>query len=148
MKVFIDTNVILDVLGQREPFFGDSARVWEFVEKGHIRGYLSATSLTDIFYILKKHLGQDGAHESLGKLMLVFGVVSVSEADIKRALKLGLRDFGDALQLTCARKVAIDFLITRNKQDYPKEAAEIITPGDFLLKCQQIDKTMPKRQDR
>jgi len=145
MKVFIDTNVILDVLAQREPFFRDSARVWKLVEKGYLKGYLSATSLTDIFFILKKHLGQDGAYENLGKLMLVFGVVSVAEADIKRARKLGLRDFEDALQLTCARKVAVDFLITRNKQDYPMEAAETITPTEFLIKCQQRDKTIPAK---
>jgi len=143
MKVFIDTNLVLDVLARREPFFEDSKRVWELIEKGHVTGYLSATSLTDIFYILKKHLGQDKAYVSLGKLMLVFRAVSVSEADIRKALKLGLADFEDALQLICSRKLGVDYLITRNKQDYPVDADEIITPADFLRKWRQMEHTGP-----
>lgn len=134
MKAFIDTNLVLDVLAKREPFFEDSKKVWELIEKEVFAGFVSATSLTDIFYILKKHLGREGAYENLEKLMLIFKTVPVSEADLRRALKLDLRDFEDAVQLVCAKKIAADYLITRNKQDYPKEAAEIITPADFLAK--------------
>ncbi len=136
MKVFIDTNLVLDVLAQREPFFDDSKRVWELIEKGEVTGYLSATSLTDIFYILKKHLGQDGAYASLGKLMLVFRAVTVSEADIRKALRLGLSDFEDAIQLVCSRKLGIEYLVSRNTKDYPPNASEVITPAEFLGKWQ------------
>ena len=136
MKVFIDTNLVLDVLAQREPFFDESKRVWELIEKGEVTGYLSATSLTDIFYILKKHLGQNGAYASLSKLMLVFRAVSVSEADVRKALRLGLSDFEDALQLVYSRKLNIDYLVTRNTKDYPPSADEVIAPAEFLGKWQ------------
>ena len=133
MKVFIDTNLVLDVLAERKPFYDTSKRIWELIEKGELTGYLSASSMTDIFYILKKHIELNRAYETVNKLMMVFSVVSVSEADIRKALNLGLKDFEDALQLVCARKIKADFLITRNKEDFQDRPDEkIVDPDEFL----------------
>ena len=134
MKVFIDTNVVLDVLAQREPFYETSARIWELTEKGELEGYLSATSITDIFYILKKHLGSDNAYDCLDKLLTVFDVASVTETDIRKALKIGLKDFEDSLQLACAEKISAEHLITRNKKDFIAETkVKILDPEEFLF---------------
>jgi len=134
MKVFIDTNVVLDVLAQRKPFYEASARVWELTEKGELDGYLSATSMTDIFYILKKHLGSDNAYDCIDKLLVVFSVASVTENDIRKALKIGLKDFEDSLQFTCAGKIGASHLITRNKKDFTAATnIKICDPEKFFL---------------
>ena len=134
MKVFIDTNMVLDVLAQREPFYATSARIWELIEKGELEGYLSAASITDLFYILKKQLGLNKAYDSLDKLLIVFEVASVTETDIRKALKIGLKDFEDSLQLACAEKIGAEHLITRNKKDFVIETkVKILDPKEFIL---------------
>jgi predicted nucleic acid-binding protein len=133
MKIFIDTNVVLDVLAQREPFYEASRGVWELVERGEAKGYLSAASITDVFYILRKHLGPQGAFDTVNKLLLVFSVASVSEKDIRMALMRGGRDFEDALQVVCAKRIQADYLITRNKEDFnDAEGIKIVAPEEFL----------------
>jgi predicted nucleic acid-binding protein len=133
MKIFIDTNVVLDVLARREPFYEASRGVWELVEKTEVRGYLSAASITDVFYILRKHLGPQGAYDTVSKLLLVFLVASVSEKDIRMALVLGGKDFEDALQVVCAKRIRADYLITRDKGDFAdSEGIKIVTPEEFL----------------
>ncbi len=76
-------------------------------EIGVLKGYLSATTVTDIFYILKKQLGIERAYDILDRLLMVFDIVSVSKVDLKKVLKLGLKDFEDALQLVCAQKITL-----------------------------------------
>jgi len=138
MKVFIDTNLVLDVLAKRKPFYEKSSRIWEMTEKGELQGYLSATSVTDIFYILKKQLGTERPYGILDQLLMVFEVVAVSKVDIRKALKLGLKDFEDALQLICAKKIKASFLITRNKKDFREaKGIEIIDPDAFLIRWER-----------
>ena len=134
--------MVLDVLAKREPFYEESSQIWEMTEKGDLKGYLSATTVTDIFYILKKQLGIERAYDILERLLMVFDVVSVSKVDIRKALKLGLKDFEDAVQLICAKKIKASFLITRNKKDFREAIGiEIIDPHAFLTITQKA--TMP-----
>lgn len=120
MKIFIDTNLILDVLAERKPFFKTSKRIWEIVEEGDTKGYLSATTITDIFYIIRKQLGRDNSYDIVKKILMVFNITSVTETDVRKALNLGFKDFEDALQTVCAKKIKADYLITRNKEDFQK----------------------------
>jgi predicted nucleic acid-binding protein len=134
MKVFIDTNLVLDVLAERKPFYETSARIWELVEKRDLTGYLSATTITDVFYILRKQLGSERAYDTVNKIMMVFDITSVSQADIKKALNLGFKDFEDALQVVCAKKTGAKYLITRNKEDFQEaQGIEVVDPEAFLL---------------
>ncbi len=128
MKIFLDTNLILDVLAERQPFYENSRRIWELVEKRDLTGHLSATTITDIFDIIKKQLGMERAYETIGKILAVFNIISVSETDIKKALNLGLKDFEDALQLVCAKKIKAKYLITRNREDFPTPVWPVISP--------------------
>lgn len=133
MKVFIDTNLVLDVLAERKPFYETSARIWELVEKRDLTGYLSATTITDVFYILRKQLGSERAYDTVSKIMMVFDITSVSQADIKKALNLGFKDFEDALQVVCAKKTGAKYLITRNKEDFQEaQGIEVVDPEAFL----------------
>jgi len=134
MKVFIDTNLVLDVLAERKPFYETSARIWELVENRDLTGYLSATTITDVFYILRKQLGSERAYDTVNKIMMVFDITSVSQADIKKALNLGFKDFEDALQVVCAKKTGAKYLITRNKEDFQEaQGIEVVDPEAFLL---------------
>ena len=134
MKVFIDTNLVLDVLAEKKPFYETSARIWELVEKRDLTGYLSATTITDVFYILRKQLGSERAYDTVNKIMMVFDITSVSQADIKKALNLGFKDFEDALQVVCAKKTGAKYLITRNKEDFQEaQGIEVVDPEAFLL---------------
>ena len=134
MKVFIDTNLVLDLLAERRPFYETSARIWELIESRDLKGYLSATSITDIFYILNKQLGPEKAYHFVNKIMMVFDITSVSQADIRKALNLGFQDFEDALQFVCAKKIGATYLITRNTEDFQEaEGVEVVDPEIFLL---------------
>lgn len=134
MKAFIDTNLVLDVLAERKPFYETSARIWELVENRDLTGYLSATTITDVFYILRKQLGSERAYDTVSKIMMVFDITSVSQADIKKALNLGFKDFEDALQIVCAKKTGAKYLITRNKEDFQEaQGIEVVDPEAFLL---------------
>jgi predicted nucleic acid-binding protein len=134
MKVFIDTDLILDVLAERRPFYETSAKIWELVESRDLRGYLSATSMTDIFYILNKQLGKEKAYDLVNKIIMVFDITSVSQADIRKALNLGFQDFEDAVQVVCAKKIGATYLITRNTEDFQEaEGVEVVDPETFLL---------------
>jgi len=134
MKAFIDTNLVLDVLAERRPFYETSARIWELVESRDLKGYLSATSITDIFYILNKQLGPEKAYYFVNKIMMVFDITSVSQGDVRKALNLGFKGFEDALQVVCAKKIGAQYLITRNTQDYQQaEGIEVVDPETFLL---------------
>jgi len=134
MKVFIDTNLVLDVLAERRPFYETSARIWELIESRDLKGYLSATSITDIFYILNKQLGPEKAYHFVNKIMMVFDITSVSQADIRKVLNLGFQDFEDALQVVCAKKIGATYLITRNTGDFQEaEGVEVVDPETFLL---------------
>ena len=133
MKAFIDTNLVLDVLAERKPFYDTSRQIWELIEKGGLTGYLSASSITDIFYILKKQLGLKRAYETVNKIIMVFNIVSVSEADIRKALNSGFKDFEDALQVVSSKKIKADFFITRNKKDFEEVSGiKIFDPETFL----------------
>ena len=134
MKAFIETNLVLDVLAQRRPFYETSARIWELVEKRDLTGYLFATTITDTFSILKKQLGAEKAYDFVNKIMMLFDITSVSQADIRKALNLGFKGFQDALQVVCAKKIGAKYLITRNTEDFQEaEGIEVVDPETFLL---------------
>ncbi len=118
MIVFLDTNIILDVLLERQPFIIASEKIWKMVEGQRLEGYLSANSMTDIFYISRKSLGIQGAYDVIRKLIHVFGIVTISIAEIREALTYGVQDFEDSLQLVCAERIHADFLITNIQKSF------------------------------
>lgn len=134
MVIFLDTNIILDVLLQREPFFKSSETIWSMVENKTIKGFISANSITDIFYIVNKHLGNEYAYEVLESLIKVFNIARITVADdIKKALEYKLKDFEDSLQVVCAKNIKAKYLITRNSEDFKSITdINVISPDDFL----------------
>lgn len=134
MNVLIDTNIALDVLLHREPFFEFSQLVMLASEQNVIDGYVTASSVTDIFYITNKHLKDKEATYKLLKDHLI-GTVNIAAVDSKSivdALDLEWNDFEDCVQYVVSESIAADYIVTRNPQDYENEQIKVVTPEELL----------------
>ena len=132
MKVFVDTNVILDVLCNRKEFVIDSSKILRLCELRIIDGYISALSIPNIVYIMRKELDSNKIKEILGKLFLTFSVVELNANDIKHAAGMDYTDFEDALQSACAKRIKADYIITRDMKHFTNSQVVAISPSSFL----------------
>ncbi|MCM1363253.1 MAG: PIN domain-containing protein, partial [Clostridiales bacterium] len=88
MKVLIDTNVILDVLCNRSEFVEDSSRVWKYCEVNQIEGYISALSVPNIVYILRKELTPQKTQQLIQQILMIFEVIDLKSSDLKNAAEM------------------------------------------------------------
>lgn len=132
MKVLVDTNVILDVLCNRKEFVADSLRVFQCCEIQRITGYISALSIPNIVYIMRKELDPERIKEILHTLTMVFSVVELREGYLLKAVELPLDDYEDAIQSVCAARVRADYIVTRNEKDFANSAVPAISPTELL----------------
>lgn len=133
MNVLIDTNVILDALSNRPPFNDNAQKIFYFAAKEKITASITANSVTDIYYLIRKHLqSPQEAKLILLKLFSLFQIIDVTETDCEKALELDISDYEDALQIICALKLEIDYIITRNLKDFFNSPVPAISPGDFI----------------
>jgi predicted nucleic acid-binding protein len=129
--VFVDTNVVLDVLLQNEALWQGSRRILRLAEYKYIRACVSASSMTDIFYVVAKNLSRPNARSAIEKLLQIFEIVSVGKEDLKGALSLPIPDFEDALQAWCAKKIKAEVLITRDVGGFTDAGIKISRPEEF-----------------
>lgn len=132
MRVLVDANVILDVLCDRKEFVADSLRVFQCCEVQHITGYISALSIPNIVYIMRKELDPERIREILHTLTMVFSVVELRENDLLKAAELPFDDYEDAIQSVCAARVRADYIVTRNEKDFVNSPVSSISPTDVL----------------
>ena len=132
MKVLVDTNVILDVLCNRANFVYDSSKIFKLCEIKKIDGYISALSIPNIVYIMRKELDQIKTKKILEKLSLIFTIVDLKAEDIKKASCLDFTDHEDALQSVCAQRIKANYIVTRNIRDYSNSAVAAIKPSELL----------------
>ena len=134
MNILIDTNVVIDVLAQRELFFEQSQLVLLASEEKIINGYISATAITDIFYITNKIIkSKKNAKELLKKLIVdTVKVAMVDETMILQALDAGWDDFEDCVQNYVGESISADYIVTRNPNDYSEAVIPVLTPEEFL----------------
>lgn len=133
MKILIDTNIILDYLLEREPFFKDSETLFNIISENKVTAYVSATTLTDIFYIARKQTKSiDKARQAILFILKVMEVCSVDRTVIEIALQSGLKDFEDAVQVASAISQGLDAIVTRNSKDFVNEVIPILTVNDLL----------------
>ncbi len=132
LKIFTDSDVILDVLAKRDPFYNNSSEVLSLVESKKIIAFTSPIVIANIFYILRKIKSKEFALESLRKLRLFMKVMSVNETHIDKALAAGFKDFEDAIQYYVSMDKKLEFIITRNKEDYRLSKISVCTPAEFL----------------
>ena len=132
MKVLIDTNVILDVLCSRQAFLEASEKVFKLCEVNKISGYISALSIPNIIYIMRKELEPERIKEILDQLMLIFHVADLKAAELKKAAGLHFKDYEDAVQSACASRIHADYIVTRNIRDFSNSEVTAIKPSELL----------------
>ena len=133
MKLLIDTNVVLDVLLRREPFFRTAAEVLNLTQRDEVREYVSASAITDIYYIANKQMkDRDAVRDLLKRLLMIVSVVAVSEREIQNALNLAWGDFEDSVQYSVALLNEMDGIVTRNPSDYQEANMRIWLPEQAL----------------
>lgn len=133
MKLLIDTNVVLDVLLKREPFFKAATEVLNLAQRSDVREYVSASAITDIYYIARRQMKDHAAVKDLLKrLLMVVSVAAVSEQEIQNALSLAWTDFEDSVQYSVALLNEMDGIVTRNPADYQGSNIQIWLPEQLL----------------
>ncbi len=132
MTILIDTNVILDVLCSREKFLEDSSKIWKLCEVKKLDGYVSALSIPNIVYILRKELTPEKTQQIIDQIFIVFNIIDLKAEDLKEAAAMKPSDYEDALQMICASRIKADFIITRNIKDFMESKITAIKPSELL----------------
>jgi len=132
MKVLIDTNVILDIALDREPFVKSAALLLKTSQQQTIHLFITATTVTDLYYITRKEKGKEMALKFLEELLQFIDVAAVNKWIILEALRAEISDFEDAIQAYAAKHEAINTIITRNEGDFIGSGLTIYNPESFL----------------
>ena len=135
MKLLIDTNIVLDVLLKREPFCTDAVKVLNLAGRSDIEEYVSASAITDIFYVAYRMIRDKAVVKSLiNQLLKIVSVAGVSEKEIQKALALEWNDFEDSVQYSVAMLSQMDGIVTRNVNDYKKSEIPVWLPDQIVEK--------------
>jgi predicted nucleic acid-binding protein len=130
--ILIDLNILLDVLLKREPFYETSAGLVAEIESGRAREYLTAHSVTTLYYLIQKGESSAEARATITNLLQFIKIAPVDQSTIEQALSLDYRDFDDAVQMISAVQCTADCLVTRNVKDYQPSLLPVMQPVDFL----------------
>ncbi len=132
-KILIDTNVLLDYLLEREPFFEDAKEVILSCADGNVKGCIAAHSISNMFFILRKDYNAKERREVLSNLCSIFDVEGIDKAKLLAGLaNEDFSDFEDCLQMECAKSYGADYIVTRNVSDYTVSEVKAIMPKDYL----------------
>ncbi len=136
IKALIDTNVILDIALKREPFFEYASKVFEKIDDYLLEGYITASSITDIYYIASKQKDKSQARAFLIGLVQILEVIGVDKDIVIDSLECDVPDFEDAIQIFSAKSNFIDIVITRNANDFALSGMKVLTPQEFIQKLE------------
>jgi len=132
MKVLIDTNIIMDVLANREGFAEPASQLFKLCEVGQVQGIVYALSIANIAYIMRKELDRSQIEEVISKLGSIFTIADMKADDLKKASALPIDDYEDALQSVCASRMKADFIVTRNLKDFKNSKVMAIKPSELI----------------
>ncbi|MEH2244817.1 PIN domain-containing protein [Nostoc sp.] len=130
--MLFDSDVLLDILAQRQPFIVASARALNTVMQNQVQGYVSGHAVTNIFYILRRKVGNEVARELLAKLLQHLQVASVTDEVIRQALNSPIKDFEDAVTSAAALTTGLEIIVTRNTPDFVVSLVPAMLPDEFL----------------
>lgn len=133
MLVLFDTNIILDVLEKRLPFYDSSKSVLESCVSGNVAGYIALHSISNIFYILRKHYSAADRRALLLNILDLLQVAGTDHESVRNTLQReDFSDFEDCLQDECAKQIHADYIVTRNTNDFSTSDIPAIIPDDLL----------------
>ena len=132
MKILVDANVALDVLLERQPFCITGAQILG-LSKGGFELFISASTITDIYYLIRRELKSKEKSAALVKNLLTsVDVAAVTGTEIRRAIDLDWGDFEDAVQYAAGEAIAVNFIVTRNTSDFASALLPVVTPNELL----------------
>lgn len=133
-KVFVDTNIIIDLLAKREPFYKDAQDLFTLSDKKEIELCISSLSFAKAYYSIAKHHKDVDAKKYLSKFKVLVTVFPLQDKAIELALASDFTDFEDGLQYFIAMDNEAEIIITRNKKDFKSSKIPVMTAGEYLNK--------------
>lgn len=131
-KILLDTNIVLDLILEREPFIEDTLKLFQKIENRQLEGFITATTITNLFYILRKARGRSTAIAAIQQLLALLQLCPVDRHTIETALTLDLKDFEDSVQLAGATLAELDAIVTRDRQDFANSPIPVLSPAELL----------------
>lgn len=133
MKLFLDTNVVLDLVQKREPFVTDAALLFQLKRDEFCELIISDLTFVNVAYIIRKFHDKEQLYILLTKLRSFLTIVEIGSEPIDKAIALRAKDFEDAVQYYTALKAGVDYIITRNKKDFSFSKIDVLLPHEFLI---------------
>jgi predicted nucleic acid-binding protein len=131
MRVLVDTNVVLDFLQDRVPFADNAARLFERIDAGEIEGYIAATTITNIYYIVRRAAGRTVAQDAITQVLSDLNICTVDIEILKQALIFNFEDFEDAVQYACAMAYNVEAIVTRDASGFINSEIPVILPEEI-----------------
>jgi predicted nucleic acid-binding protein len=132
MTALIDTNVLLDVLCNRQEFLASSKEIFDLCELRKIKGYVSSLSIADLMYVMRKEIKAEQIGFILMKLELIFFISSLEAADLNNAQSSDTSDYEDGIQISTAQRIKADCVITRNVKHFERCPLPVLTPEEAV----------------
>jgi predicted nucleic acid-binding protein len=139
-KVFVDTDIVIDLLTKREPFYQSSAKVFSLAADKKIDLFISPVLISNLFYILRKILGREEAINAIRKLRILVGIVTIDEEIVDLVLSSKFKDIEDGFQYYGALQEKIGILLTRNTKDFVGKEISIMNCEEFIEYCRAENK--------
>lgn len=132
-NIFLDTNVLMDILANRQPFYKSSSEIYKLGLRKKVVLFTSSNTISTLHYLLKKFTTEENIRKSLDEVTTVLSIIPVDINIIKKSLKSNHKDFEDAIQIVSAQSINnMDCIITRDLKDYKFAQITVLTPDDFL----------------
>jgi len=137
MNVFLDTNVVIDFMGERDGFFDDASAIFSMIVDGSIHASVSSLTIINCAYILKKAFGSDVMLEKLDQLCQILDIMPIAKEQVQNAISLKPYDYEDAVQYLSALPYHPDMVITRDKKGFNDLDILVMTPAEFIQKAKE-----------
>lgn len=131
-RIFLDTNVVLDLLGEREPFYDSAAKITTLADKGKIHLVVSALTYSTVYYLLSRFENKEQVKEKIRKFKVITETSDLTDKVVDKGLSSGFSDFEDSLQYYCAIRKDCNILITRNGKDFKESDIPVLSPDEYL----------------
>jgi predicted nucleic acid-binding protein len=129
IKIFLDTNIIIDLLAERQPFYKYAVEIFKKAHTGDVKLFTSSHSIATSHYLLKKHVEEKELRTILLDVLEFVSIISVDEEVMKNSLRSNYKDFEDAVQILCANSIEnMDFIVTRNIKDFKNSPVLVLPP--------------------
>lgn len=134
-KIFVDTNIIVDLIADRKPFSKFAIEIFERADRNEVQLFTSSHSIATTHYLLKKYLEEKRLREVIYSVLEYVRIIAIDQDIIKKGLKSRYKDFEDALQILCAYKIEkLDYIVTRNIKDFKDSEIPAFSPDELLTK--------------